>query len=116
MKHNSSTSLFLITALFCAGALVGCADYASVGVGYPASYYAPDYTPFYASYFYDGGPYWGPNVSYVRKRIVVRDVDRNINVNRNVYYGGHHFVGAGNWHGGRASFRAGGGGFRRGRG
>jgi hypothetical protein len=48
---------------------------------------------------------------------VVRDIDRNINVNRNVYYGGHHLVGAGNWHGGRAaSFRAGGGGFRRGRG
>jgi hypothetical protein len=95
MKTNISAVKFLIvTALFLPGLLgfSGCADYARVGVGYNDAYYVPDYSPFYAAYFYDGVPYWGPNVSYVRRTVVVKDVDRHVNVNKNIYYGGHHFA------------------------
>ena len=92
----------LIAVVLSAG---GCADYASVGV-YGDAYYVPDYRPLYVDYGYGGVPWWGPNVYYTRKKIVVKDVDRyrNVtrNINRNVYYGGHHF--ARHW---------GGGGFRR---
>jgi hypothetical protein len=95
-----------MTAAFGAVVLVGCADY--VGVGYNDAYYIPDYTPFYADYYYDGVPYWGPNFTYVKKKIVVHDVNRHINVNRNLYYGGHHFMGASYWHGSRSGVRAGG--------
>jgi hypothetical protein len=95
MKKNvSAMKLLTLSAVLLAWifSFAGCADYASVGVGYGDAYYAPDYRPFYAAYYYDGVPYWGPNYSYVRKKVVVRDVDKHVNVNRNVYYGGHHFV------------------------
>ena len=97
MKRKiSAVKLLIATAPFLAGVLgfSGCADYASVGVGYSDAYYVPDYRPLYIDYFYDGVPYWGPNIAYIQKKVVVKDVDRNINVNRNIYYGGHHFVGA----------------------
>jgi hypothetical protein len=108
MKTNISAVKFLIvTALFLMGVLGfnGCADYASVGVGYGNAYYVPDYRPFYAEYFYDGVPYWGPDIDYIRNKIVVKDVDKHINVNKNIYYGGHHL--ARDWSGVRR------GGFRR---
>jgi hypothetical protein len=78
----------------------GCADYASVSVasGYNDAYYVPDYRPFYVGYVYDGAPWWGPNYTYVKKKIVYKDVDKHVNVNRNIYYGGHHF--ARDWRGG----------------
>jgi hypothetical protein len=41
----------------------------------------------------------------------VKDVDKHVNVSRNIYYGGHHFLGAGNWRGPRPAARAGGPGF-----
>jgi hypothetical protein len=107
MKTNTLTvKLFIITALLLAGALgfTGCADYASVGVGYGDAYYVPDYSPLYAGYFYDGVPYWGPNVDYIRNKLVVKDVDKHVDVNRNIYYGGHHFVR--DWHGPRPIARA----------
>jgi hypothetical protein len=72
--------------------LGGCADYASVGVGYSDAYYVPDYRPYYGGYVYDGVPWWGPNVYYTRKKVVVKDVDKHVDVNKNIYYGGHHFV------------------------
>jgi hypothetical protein len=140
MKTNISTvNLLSVTALLCAAALVGCADYASVGVGYTnayyvpdytpsyasayytpsytsayyapsyaTAYYAPDYTPFYAAYYYDGLPYWGPDITYIRNKVVVKDVDKHVNVNRNISYGGHHFMGASYWHTPRPAVRAGG--------
>jgi hypothetical protein len=95
MKTNiSAMKLLIVTPLVCAAVLGfnGCADYASVGVGYSDAYYIPDYRPFYAEYFYDGVPYWGPDINYIRKKVVVRDVDKRINVNKNIYYGGHHIV------------------------
>ena len=112
MKTNiSAMKLLIVTALVYAAVLGfnGCVDY--VGVGYGDAYYVPDYTPFYASYYYDGIPYWGPDIAYIRKKVVVKDVDKHINVNRNIYYGGHHFLGAGNWRGPRPAARV--GGFRR---
>ena len=106
MKTNiSAVKLLIMAALLCAAVLGfnGCADYASVGVGYNDAYYVPDYRPFYAEYFYDGVPYWGPDIAYINKKVVVKDVDKHVNVNRNAYYGGHHLVG--NWHGARGRFR-----------
>jgi hypothetical protein len=90
----SAMKLLIMTALLGVGVLSfnGCADYASVGLAYNDGYYVPDYRPFYAAYYYDGVPYWGPNYAYIRKKVVVKDVDKHVNVNRNVYYGGHHFV------------------------
>jgi hypothetical protein len=110
MKTNTWTAKLVIMMALLTGILgfSGCADF--VGVGYTDAYYVPDYRPFYADYYYDGVPYWGPNIAYIRKKVVVKDVDKHINVNRNIYYGGHHFMGAGNWRGPRP------GGFRRGRG
>ena len=93
MKTNvSATKFWMAAASLTVGVLGfgGCADY--VGVGYGSAYYVPDYSPFYAAYYYDGIPYWGPNFYYTRKKVVVKDVDKHINVNRNVYFGGHHFV------------------------
>ena len=52
------------------------------------------------AYYYDGVPYWGPDVYYTRKKVIVKDVDKHVNVNRNIYYGGHHF--ARDWHGSHA--------------
>ena len=97
MKPNiSAVKLLIISIALLAGALGfnGCADYASVGVGvgYPAAYYVPDYRPYYAGYYYNGIPYWGPNITYVRKKIVVKDMDKHVNMNKNIYYGRHHIV------------------------
>jgi hypothetical protein len=39
---------------------------------------------------------------------VVRDVDTHVSVNRNIYYGGHHSMGASYWHGPRPAVRTGG--------
>jgi hypothetical protein len=104
MKTNISIAKFLIVvAIVLAGAIgfTGCADYAAVGVS--SGYYAPDYRPYYVDYGYDGYPYWGPGPYYaglvvVRDRDrdhhrhrVVRNVEVTENVNRNIYYGGHHF-------------------------
>jgi hypothetical protein len=104
MKTNiAATKFWMIAASLSAGVLGfgGCTDY--VGVGYGSAYYVPDYTPFYGAYYYDGVPYWGPNVYYTRKKVIVKDVDKHVNVNRNIYYGGHHF--ARDWHGSRAVAR-----------
>ena len=93
MKTNISASKFWMAAASLTVGVLGlggCADY--VGVGYGSAYYVPDYSPFYAAYYYDGIPYWGPNFYYTRKKVVVKDVDKHINVNRNVYFGEHHFV------------------------
>ena len=35
-------------------------------------------------------------------KLVVKDVDKHVNVNRNTYYGGHHLVR--DWHGARGNF------------
>jgi hypothetical protein len=72
----------------------GCADYASIGVasGYAPAYYVPDYRPYFSAYYYDGTPWWGPNAYYVRKKVIVKDVDKHVDVNRNIYYGTHHLV------------------------
>lgn len=106
MKTNTWTvKLLIMTALLLAGILAfnGCADYASVGVGYSDAYYVPDYRPFYASYYYDGVPYWGPDIAFINKKIVVKDVDKNVNVTKNIYYGGHHLVR--DWQGARGKAR-----------
>ncbi|MEY2439679.1 MAG: hypothetical protein QOI34_1064 [Verrucomicrobiota bacterium] len=91
-----ATKVLLMTTALLATAVTfgGCADYASVDVasGYGPTYYAPDYRPYFSAYLYDGIPWWGPNAYYVRKKVVVRDVDKNVNVNRNIYYGRHHLV------------------------
>ena len=58
IKTVISSKLLIITATLVAGVLGfnGCADYASLGVGYSDAYYVPDYRPFYAEYFYNGVP------------------------------------------------------------
>ena len=93
MKTNISAARIWILGLI-AGTigLSGCADYVGVTAGYGSAYYVPDYRPYYAGYYYDGAPWWGPNYYYVRKKVVVKDIDKHVNVNRNVYYGGHHFM------------------------
>src|SRR6267143_5153325 len=90
----SAVKFVIMTATLLVGVLGlnGCADYASVGIGYSDAYYVPDYRPFYAEYFYNGVPYWGPDITYIRKKVVIRDVRRQVNVSRNIYYGGHHIV------------------------
>jgi hypothetical protein len=97
MRTNISASGAIIIAailLVTAVTFNGCADYASVDVasGYGRAYYAPDYGPYFSAYYYDGIPWWGPNAYYVRKKVIVKDVDKHVDVNRNVYYGGHHLV------------------------
>ncbi|MEY2486607.1 MAG: hypothetical protein QOH39_2255 [Verrucomicrobiota bacterium] len=97
MRTNISAGAAAIIAgivLVTTVAFDGCADYASVDVasGYGPAYYAPDYRPYFSAYYYDGVPWWGPNNYYVRKKVVVKDVDKHVNVNRNVYYGTHHLV------------------------
>jgi hypothetical protein len=108
MKRNFSTidikersAKFLIIAIALVGTVLGiigfngCADYAAVGVGYSAAYYAPDYRPFYGYYAYDGVPWWGANVTYVRNNVVVRGDHHR------AWYGGHHFTR--DWHRGRVA-------------
>ena len=33
-----------------------------------------------------------PTPIYVRKKVIVKDVDKRVDVNRNIYYGTHHLV------------------------
>jgi hypothetical protein len=112
MKTKISGRIWILVTL-ATGAIAfgGCADYVGVGAGYSSSYYVPDYRPFYADYFYDGVPWWGANYYYTRKKVVVKDVDKHINVSKNIYYGGHHLVR--DWTGTRPAAHS--GGFRRGR-
>ena len=110
-SEKDAASVLTVASLLMAAMLgcAGCADYASVGVGYGDAYYAPDYRPFYGAYFYDGYPWWGSG-PYVVNKYVVKDVHQRINVNRNGYYGRHHFVGNA-WRtggGSRFNIRAGG--------
>jgi hypothetical protein len=93
-KGQQAAKILAMTAVLIAAALGfgGCADYAAMGVGYSDAYYVPDYHPFYAGYFYDGYPWWGSS-PYFTKKVVVKDIDKQVNVNRNVYYGGHHLSG-----------------------
>lgn len=107
MSAKISVSAMLLAAVI---GFSGCADYVAVGAGYGPDYYVPDYAPYYAGYYYDGSPWWGPAYVYNTRKIVVRDVDKRVNVNRNIYYGGHHF--ARDWRVGRTTIapaRAGGG-------
>jgi hypothetical protein len=112
MKTKISMRIWILVTL-ATGAIGfgGCADYVGVSAGYGSSYYVPDYRPFYVDYFYDGVPWWGPNYYYTRKKVVVKDVDKHVNVNKNIYYGGHHLVR--DWTGRRSVARS--GGFGRGR-
>ncbi|HEY4273262.1 MAG TPA: hypothetical protein VGM65_14790 [Candidatus Udaeobacter sp.] len=119
--QNSLPKSVIIIALFIGAAIgmAGCADYVDVGVahaGYDAAYYTPgyqpayaayytadyeptysayyaaDYQPVYSGYFYDGVPWWGASYYYSGNKIVLKDVDKYVNVNRNVYSGGRRFV------------------------
>jgi hypothetical protein len=97
MKTNISARRAAVIAAIASVMAVsfdGCADYASVNVasGYGPDYYAPDYRPFFSAYYYDGVPWWGSNAYYVRKKVIVKDVDKHVNVDRNIYYGTHHLV------------------------
>ena len=99
MKTQTSLPKYLIIIALLMGLAVGmagCADYVGVGVshvGYDAAYYAADYQPVYTGYYYGGGPWWGASYYYSGNKVVVKDVDKYVNVNRNVYSGGHRFVG-----------------------
>jgi hypothetical protein len=123
MKTQTSLPKYLIIIALLMGLAVGmagCADYVGVGVshvGYDAAYYTPDYQPVsstyyaanyqpayaayyaadyqpvYTGYYYGGGPWWGASYYYSGNKVVVKDVDKYVNVNRNVYSGGHRFVG-----------------------
>ena len=123
MKTQTSKYLIVIALLIgTAIGMAGCADYVDVGVphvGYDAAYYTPDYPrsyatyyaaghqpsyaayymadyePVYTDYYYDGTPWWGASYYYSGNKVVVKDVDKYVNVNRNVYSGGRHFVGRG---------------------
>lgn len=120
MKTQTSKSVIIIALLI--GAVIGmagCGDYVDVGVartGYDAAYYAPDYPrsyaayytpdyqpsyaayyaanyqPVYTGYYYGGVPWWGAGYYYGGNKVVVKDVDKYVNVNRNVYSGGRRFV------------------------
>ncbi len=99
----------LLAVMLIAGlglALGGCA--VDGGYGYGASYYAPDYAPYYTDYGYNGYPYWGGG-PYAGSTIVIGERSHR------GYYGGHHWRGdgfrhgrgfrggrRGGWHGGRA--------------
>jgi hypothetical protein len=124
MKTQNSLPKYLIIIALLIGATIGmagCADYVGAGVahtGYDAAYYTPDYQrsyatyyggyqpayaayyaadyqPVYTGYYYDGVPWWGASYYYGGNKVVVKDVDKYVNVNRNVYSGGHRFVSRG---------------------
>jgi hypothetical protein len=59
---------------------------------YAATYYAADYEPVYTGYYYGGAPWWGASYYYSDNDVVVKDVNKYVNVNRNVYSRGRHFV------------------------
>jgi hypothetical protein len=82
--HIAKVFMVAATILPSTLGLIGCADYAAVG--YSATYYEPDYHPLYGYYVYDGAPWWGPDVTYVRNNIIVRGGDHH-----HGWYGGHHF-------------------------
>ncbi|MEY2492954.1 MAG: hypothetical protein QOH24_1905 [Verrucomicrobiota bacterium] len=113
-KISAAKSFILIATLTVGTSTIGlngCADYADVRVGtpYTAAYYVPDYGPYYGEYIYDGLPWWGPDVAYVKNKIVVRDRDRGGDFGHSRWYGGHHFAPA--WRGGgvaRTAFSGGG--------
>jgi hypothetical protein len=119
MKTQTSKSVIIIALLIGAAiGMAGCADYVDVGVahtGYDAAYYTPDYQRSYAAYYtpryqpsyaayyatdyqpvydyyYGGVPWWGASYYYSGNKVVVKDVDKYVNVNRNVYSGGRRFV------------------------
>ena len=125
MKTQTSLPKSVIIIALLIGAAIGmagCADYVGVEaahVGYDAAYYTPDYQPVsstyyaasyqpayaayyaadyqpvYTDYYYGGAPWWGASYYYSGNKVVVKDVDKYVNVNRNVYSGGRHFVGRG---------------------
>jgi hypothetical protein len=125
MKTQSSLPKSVIIIALLIGAAIGmagCADYVGVEaahVGYDAAYYTPDYQPVssayyaagyqpayaayyaadyepvYTDYYYGGVPWWGASYYYGGNKVVVKDVDKYVNVNRNVYSGGHRFVSRG---------------------
>jgi hypothetical protein len=122
MKTQTSLPKYLIVIALLIGAAIGmagCADYVGVGVahtGYDAAYYMPDYQrssatyyaagyqpayaayyaadyePVYTGYYYGGAPWWGASYYYSDNDVVVKDVNKYVNVNRNVYSRGRHFV------------------------
>jgi hypothetical protein len=122
MKTQTSLPKYLIITALLIGAAIGmagCADYVGVDVahaGYDAAYYTPDYQssyatyyaagyqpsyaayytagyqPVYTDYYYGGAPWWGASYYYGGNKIVVKDVDKYVNVNRNVYSRERHFV------------------------
>ena len=123
MKTQTSKSVIIIALLIgTAIGMAGCADYVGVGVahtGYDAAYYMPDYQrssatyyatgyqpayaayyaadyqPVYTGYYYGGGPWWGASYYYSGNKVVVKDVNKYVNVNRNVYPGGRRFAARG---------------------
>ena len=122
---KTQTSKYLIVIALLIGATIGmagCADYVGVDVarvGYDAAYYTPDYQrssatyyaagyrptyaayyaadyePVYAGYYYGGAPWWGASYYYSDNDVVVKDVNKYVNVNRNVYSGGRRFAARG---------------------
>jgi hypothetical protein len=125
MKTQTSLQKYLIIIALLMGLAVGmagCADYVGVGVahtGYDAAYYAPDYQrsyntyyaagyqpayaayyaadyePVYTGYYYGGAPWWGASYYYSDNDVVVKDVNKYVNVNRNVYSDGRRFAARG---------------------
>jgi hypothetical protein len=100
--------MFLMSATLIVAAAItfsGCANGGSYAVGYNASYYTPDYGPYYGEYLYGGDPYWGPG-PYYNNEIIINGGHHRL------YYGGHHFIhdrGGGFARMGGGGFRAGGG-------
>jgi hypothetical protein len=126
MKTQTSLPKYLIIALLIGTTIgmAGCADYVGVDVahvGYDAAYYTPDYQrssatyyaasyeptyaayytadyePVYTDYYYGGVPWWGASYYYGGNKVVVKDVNKYVNVNRNVYAGGRRYAARGAW-------------------
>lgn len=122
MKTQTSLPKYLIIALLIGTTfgMAGCADYVGVDVahvGYDAAYYTPDYQrssatyyaasyePTYAAYYtadyapvytdYGGVPWWGATYYYGGNKVVVKDVGKYVNVNRNVNAGGRRYAARG---------------------
>jgi hypothetical protein len=125
MKTQTSLPRYVIIIAMFIGATIGmagCADYVGVDVargGYDRAYYAPDYQqssatyyaagyqptyaayyaadyqPVYSGYYYGGAPWWGASYYYSDNDVVVKDVNKYVNVNRNGYFGGRRFAARG---------------------
>jgi hypothetical protein len=125
VKTKTSSPKYLSIIALVIGAAIGmagCADYVGVDVahaGYNAAYYTPDYQaasstyyaasyqpayaayytsdyePVYSGYYYGGAPWWGAGYYYGGDNVVVKDVNKYVNVNRYGYSGGQRFVGRG---------------------